>query len=186
MILPWRKVHPPACKHPLPQILSSLTHTEAAVLAGLAAGKIVLEIGAAFGFSTITMAKTADYLVSVDFHEHMPSLADMLANLLEYGVADRVRVLVDDSRIALPKLLSDGDRFDLVFIDGDHSESGVRYDAELGCAILRPGGLLAFHDYGEHQCPNVKPTVDSMFKCPTAVYDTLFIVRPDDEIKWQV
>jgi predicted O-methyltransferase YrrM len=35
---------------------------------------------------------------------------------------------------------------DLLFIDGDHSYAGVRADFELYAPLVRPGGLIAFHD----------------------------------------
>jgi predicted O-methyltransferase YrrM len=39
-----------------------------------------------------------------------------------------------------------GDALDLLFIDGDHSYEGVREDYELFSPLVRPGGLIAFHD----------------------------------------
>ena len=36
--------------------------------------------------------------------------------------------------------------FDLIFIDGDHSYRGVRKDYELYGPLIRPGGIIAFHD----------------------------------------
>lgn len=44
---------------------------------------------------------------------------------------------------------------DAVFIDGDHSFDGVMRDARLARALVRPGGLIAFHDYGN---PHVEVT----------------------------
>jgi predicted O-methyltransferase YrrM len=35
---------------------------------------------------------------------------------------------------------------DFLFIDGDHSEDGVRLDYERFSPLVRPGGLIAFHD----------------------------------------
>ncbi len=35
---------------------------------------------------------------------------------------------------------------DLLFIDGDHSYDGVRSDFEVYGRLVRPGGLVAFHD----------------------------------------
>jgi predicted O-methyltransferase YrrM len=40
----------------------------------------------------------------------------------------------------------DGEALDVLFIDGDHSYEGVRRDYELYAPLLRPGGLIAFHD----------------------------------------
>ena len=38
---------------------------------------------------------------------------------------------------------------DLLFIDGDHAYDGVRRDYELFGPLVRPGGLIAFHDIVE-------------------------------------
>jgi predicted O-methyltransferase YrrM len=37
---------------------------------------------------------------------------------------------------------------DAVFIDGDHSFAGVAADSDLAAAIVRPGGVVVWHDYG--------------------------------------
>ena len=37
---------------------------------------------------------------------------------------------------------------DFIFIDGDHSASGVAYDTELAYSILRGRGIVCWHDYG--------------------------------------
>lgn len=37
---------------------------------------------------------------------------------------------------------------DLVFIDGDHSAAAVLADTILARTILRPGGIIVWHDYG--------------------------------------
>jgi predicted O-methyltransferase YrrM len=39
-----------------------------------------------------------------------------------------------------------GDAIDFLFIDGDHSYEGVKHDFELYGALVRQGGLIAFHD----------------------------------------
>ena len=36
---------------------------------------------------------------------------------------------------------------DMVFVDGDHSTAAVTHDAHLATGLLRPGGLIVFHDY---------------------------------------
>ena len=38
------------------------------------------------------------------------------------------------------------DRFDFLFIDGDHEYEGVRADFLAYYDLVRPGGLIAFHD----------------------------------------
>lgn len=44
------------------------------------------------------------------------------------------------------KKILNGEKLDLLFIDGDHSYSGVRKDFEMYRQILRAGGILIFHD----------------------------------------
>jgi hypothetical protein len=39
------------------------------------------------------------------------------------------------------------DKIDLLFIDGDHSYEGVRADMVTWLGKVRPGGIVAFHDY---------------------------------------
>ena len=45
----------------------------------------------------------------------------------------------------------DGDPVDFLFIDGDHSEAGVEADYRDYRSLVRPGGLIAFHDIVERQ-----------------------------------
>jgi len=44
-----------------------------------------------------------------------------------------------------------GGEVDFLFIDGDHTEAGVEQDYEMYHDLVRPGGLIAFHDVLESQ-----------------------------------
>lgn len=44
---------------------------------------------------------------------------------------------------------------DFLFIDGDHTYPGVRWDWERYGPLVRPGGLIAFHDICHHQDPEM-------------------------------
>lgn len=45
---------------------------------------------------------------------------------------------------------------DLVFVDGAHAESYVRSDSAKALRIVKPGGLILWHDYvGRHDAPGV-------------------------------
>lgn len=37
---------------------------------------------------------------------------------------------------------------DALFIDGDHSANAVLHDSHLAHALVRPGGIIIWHDYG--------------------------------------
>ncbi|MFQ5660476.1 MAG: class I SAM-dependent methyltransferase [Gammaproteobacteria bacterium] len=52
---------------------------------------------------------------------------------------------------------------DLVFIDGSHARSYVENDTRLAMRLLRPGGVIVWHDYrGAETVPGVFETLNSM------------------------
>lgn len=53
-----------------------------------------------------------------------------------------------DSLARVRELLA-GEALDFLFIDGDHTEAGVRRDWEVYAPLVRPGGLVAFHDVND-------------------------------------
>ncbi|WP_239404649.1 class I SAM-dependent methyltransferase [Frankia sp. Cj3] len=55
----------------------------------------------------------------------------------------------DDVRNTLVGVLGN-EPIDLLFIDGDHTYEGVRQDYEMYSPLVRPGGVIAFHDVGPH------------------------------------
>jgi predicted O-methyltransferase YrrM len=54
-----------------------------------------------------------------------------------------------ETKARILKLLGD-DPLDFLFIDGDHSYDGVKRDFEMYSPLVRPGGIIAFHDIAEH------------------------------------
>jgi len=79
--------------------------------------------------------------------------------------------LVGDPRAALIESESaraaaawDGGEIAFLFIDADHSEAAVRADVQGWRGHIGPGGVLAFHDYGNDHlpwCVGVKRAVDA-------------------------
>lgn len=62
---------------------------------------------------------------------------------------------------------------DLVFIDGDHSEDGVRADWDGWNGFVEPGGAVVFHDArltqdGGRGLPGPTAVVDGLFRGPDA------------------
>ena len=45
----------------------------------------------------------------------------------------------------------DGDPVDFLFLDGDHTGRGVEADYRMYSQLVRPGGLIAFHDIADQQ-----------------------------------
>jgi predicted O-methyltransferase YrrM len=147
--------------------IAIMTFAEAAYLYRLIRGlpqATLVEIGRFKGGSTFLMAAAMDeqsQLYSYDWFSG--SLAAMpksngvsrvpaqgsneldrsLQSALEgYGLAGHVHLLVEDSHTAQPPAAP----CDLIFIDGDHSYTGVAADFHHWTQFLRPGGHLLFHD----------------------------------------
>jgi glycosyltransferase involved in cell wall biosynthesis/predicted O-methyltransferase YrrM len=68
------------------------------------------------------------------------------SNLAPFG--DRVRKVKGPSLVMLDQLNPLGERFDLIYVDGDHAAASVFADAALAWRLLRPGGILVIDDYG--------------------------------------
>jgi predicted O-methyltransferase YrrM len=158
-------------------IKSSITNNEAAKLAELAKRKTALEIGSAYGYSTLIIAQAARHLTTIDPHtEREGSRQALEANLQAAELEGRVTILTQPSQAILPNLTT---RFDLAFIDGDHTEPAITQDLRNAWALLKPGGGLAAHDYDEAQCPDVKPAIDRFAAktkpATTQLVDTLWI-----------
>jgi predicted O-methyltransferase YrrM len=159
-----------------PLIHTSLTAAETAELQRLAAGNRCLEVGAAFGYSTVAMALVAEHVFSVDPHIWLNSRPTFIANLRAYGVAERVAMAVPgDSQTTLPQLVNQGERYDLIFIDGDHEDAAVAHDVGWARKLLAPGGVLACDDYDEVTCPGVRSALDRLLGPPPILVDTLAI-----------
>lgn len=131
----------------MPKVWAGLEEAEAAELARLAAGKRVLEIGSAFGYSTIIMGKVAKHVIAVDPHTGFDSWPQFRLNLYSHGVAGKVSPWGETSQTALPELNRGGQRFELIFIDGDHLPDSVRHDLAWARRLVTPGGTIALHDY---------------------------------------
>jgi predicted O-methyltransferase YrrM len=65
----------------------------------------------------------------------------------EAGLGDLVEHHLEESQIALPRLLAEGRRFDLAFVDGNHRFDGVFLDLAYLGRLVRPGGIVLVDDY---------------------------------------
>ena len=53
---------------------------------------------------------------------------------------------------------------DAMFIDGDHSKSGVQQDAMLARNLVKPGGIVVYHDYHKlDKVPGVREVLNELF-----------------------
>ena len=182
-------------------IWSSLMDEESAKLRELAKDKRVLEIGAAFGFSTSNLASTAKHVWSCDPHNIVPSwhlfgiethdvlnkygagtLPVLQQNLIDAGLDKKVTICIGYSQELLgrdtPLVKELRGKIDLAFIDGDHSVNACLTDLENCARLLAPGGVLAVHDYGEFNNPGVQIAVDEWRRVvPIELVGTLAVIR---------
>lgn len=110
----------------------------------------LLEIGTATGGSFFLMCQAAApdaHLATLDLHS--PS-ADLIRSFARGG--QTVTPLEGDSRDPATRARIDGlfpDGVDVLFINGDHTLDGVTADFDAYETLLRPGGLVVFHDIVE-------------------------------------
>lgn len=147
-----------------------LTEREGLTLRELARGLDVLELGAYCGRSTVCMADVATLVVTIDsFREGTRD--EFTANIEAAGVGSRVVLCATD--ITSPMFLKWHGQFDLVYVDSYHDLISVRRDTEIALACVRPGGTIAWHDYGDPMWPDVAGTLDRMGLVPDRVVDRL-------------
>jgi precorrin-6B methylase 2 len=161
-----------------------LSEDEGRELARLAAGKVVLEVGSYCGKSTVCLAQSAVSVAAVDTFDGRATtspgatLAQFKRQMLRHGVSGRVAPMVGCSQDLLPNLPP---VYDLAFIDGDHDAQAVRRDAALAAAVLRPGGVLVFHDFHRPEDQGVTEAVEELLAAggeEVSRCGSLIVVRP--------
>lgn len=121
----------------------------------------VLEIGSLFGGTLWYWSHLPkiELLVTIDMPSDWPPIAAGVREAREHWhewVDERVGLvnLVADSQAPETRdavaLMMSGELFDFAFIDGDHGYEGVRADWLAWSPLVRPGGVVAFHDTSMH------------------------------------
>lgn len=117
--------------------------------------KIILEIGTARGGTLLVWSSIAsDKVITCDL-VHRDAQRPLLEALPPPASKCRVKLLTGNSHEAAFKQRIaqelNGRKADFLFIDGDHTESGVAQDYNDYKEFVRPGGIIAFHDIVESQ-----------------------------------
>lgn len=121
--------------------------------------RVVVEIGIQKGATAKYMLDNGPWIekyIGIDVpHTYVPKLVHQNAEIPtipgEVVLNDpRVELMIktNGSRDLMP---SDFPKCDLVYIDGDHSISGVTYDTQLARQIINNSGVICWHDYGNEQ-----------------------------------
>jgi predicted O-methyltransferase YrrM len=122
----------------------------------------ILEIGMANASSTVMLLRALEAagggeVVSIDPFQNrdVPGVDTAynirgagMRNIEAAGLSHMHRLIEDYDYIAMPQLVRDGEKFDLVFIDGYHSFDYTFLDFFYADLLLKDGGVCAFHDTG--------------------------------------
>jgi predicted O-methyltransferase YrrM len=129
--------------------------------------RCVLEIGLDEGGTLLLWTRAAApdaRLVSIDtrppgplgLHSPYPLVRRRFAHS-----SQRVDLLLatdshDPTTLARVRTIFAGSPVDFLFIDGDHSRDGVWQDFRTYSPLVRPGGLVAFHDVSQTPAPSTQ------------------------------
>jgi predicted O-methyltransferase YrrM len=109
-----------------------------------------IEVGLALGLSALFLCQAVlerdGSHVAIDPFQQESWNGAGLRTLRDAGVAAAVEVIEQESQVALPRLLSEGRRFDFAFIDGDHRFEGVFLDLYFMTRLVEPGRLVVIDD----------------------------------------
>lgn len=118
--------------------------------------KSIIEIGTAYGGNALHLLNNTNIedLICIDpyiFYPAMPGFTcqeeyDTLYQFAQsrIGVFGNAIIVKKTSREAF---LDFAQEWDMVFIDGNHAYEDVKWECENYSNIIRPGGVLAGHDY---------------------------------------
>jgi len=140
--------------------------------------KVTFEFGTCLGATTLNLALNSDTEIFTldlpplkamqtyelkEWDNSDPNISALLNNEREYhGLIDlkQITELVGDSReFDFSPYYS---ACDFIWIDGGHSYEVVESDTRNALKMIRPGGVIAWHDYGEPLYPGVAQCLDHL------------------------
>jgi predicted O-methyltransferase YrrM len=144
----------------------------------------ILEIGSHEGRSSCWMLKNmlseSGTMTCVDIFENSELAARFRNNINEVkGSNQTVEIMADTSYYSLGQLITQRRLYDFIYIDGDHSATGVLTDATMAFGLLAPNGIILFDDYMFDQVPNhhdrPKMSLDAFINMFINEIDVVFI-----------
>jgi predicted O-methyltransferase YrrM len=137
-------------------------------------GLVVVEIGTYSGYTSAHLLRYVpriEHIYAVDIRKPEGPIGNQIAG------EERATFIQGWSHEAAEHF--DDASLDLVFIDADHSQEAVARDLLAWVPKVKPGGVIAGHDYGSHSHPGVKVAVDGFFHAhPNPVH------QEDNRVWW--
>jgi hypothetical protein len=134
------------------------------VFAGAEAANTYLEVGSRRGHSFLAaltanpkLNATAADIWSCGVYggeENTRALLEQTVAKVKPGI--KFSVVEGDSKITLPQLLSQGKRYDLIVVDGDHDSEPAAIDLQNADSLLDDGGIIIFDDVVHPLYPGLK------------------------------
>jgi len=134
-----------------------------------------LEIGTCYGVGAAYLSVIFDHVDTLDLNISMhraPNVWDTLAATQRTNVVAHYR---EPDSNGFPEYITG--RYDFIFIDGDHSESGVRHDLQEAYEYLAPGGTIIMDDLDHPTYKGIRKVFDECTLDKTE-YNGWGIIRP--------
>jgi predicted O-methyltransferase YrrM len=148
------------------------TEEERDCLARHASGKRMLaEIGVYHGVTTCRLRKAMDssgVLIAIDPYPKQ-RLGFSAQRVVAHGEVSRIKggtvkwMRKTGAEAARELIANDSQRFDFVFIDGDHSWEGLQADWEGWSQLIAPGGVVGLHDSRSSPLRQIEDTGSVLF-----------------------
>jgi predicted O-methyltransferase YrrM len=110
----------------------------------------VLEIGFNAGFSSLLMLLINPHinLTCVDICEHQYTIPcyEFIKNMFP----NRINLIKGSSEFVLPELVKQGNKYDMIHIDGGHSNRIFFHDTQNSIKLVNKNGILLVDDYDFH------------------------------------
>lgn len=100
---------------------------------------------------------------------------DTLSNPFSKRYEDRVKFIQARSDDAVEYFKAQGIKFQMIFIDADHSYGQVKKDILNYQSLIEAGGILAGHDYNKLKFPHVVDAVDELIPNVDKTYEDAWV-----------
>jgi predicted O-methyltransferase YrrM len=182
-----------------------MSKIELEFLYDLCADKSVLELGSMVGMSSYVIASIAKEIDCVDawdntflhlqhdplqmsvydkdwikkFNNTPPDMLEIFKhNCKEYIDSGKLKIRKGTTSDVCASI--EDDKYDIVFIDADHSYEGVKQDISNYLSKIKSNGLMIFHDYNDSWWPGVEQAVTE------ALRDNIITIYSDNLNEWLI
>jgi len=134
----------------------------------------ILEIGTGRGLGCVTMAQAGEYygkdvsIITIDCtgpeskqdwpirlngvdHSRFASRNEIWDEHFNHKTTDKITQITGYSTDLLPRLVREGRKYDLIFIDGGHDPYSVISDLSNAMMLIRPSGIILMDDFAPLQ-----------------------------------